>query len=278
MRTRAHASTAIRKENRMNTATNETRTGTKTIAMIALFAIGLILARMFALPSQAFADEIEAGKWYSVTLGPNDTATSTYTVPDKGYFYLETKGIYDSHSDDCTYSTVTLAHDYVDYYKGTYIKIGVIDSSRCVSLRKGARVTITFKNNCISSNTTDYRIVQVKPKLAETEPNDLKAKANPLKRNKTLTGVLNDAEDVDWFSFKAPKTSRYKIQLRVIDTYSWIYDARYNNKTIVSSRLGWKTCATAKMRKSAIKKFRIVPNAAFSGPNGTVYEVRVVKA
>lgn len=243
---------------------------------IAIAVAVLALASAIAMPNQAYANEIEAGKWYSVTLNPHDVVTSTYTMPEKGYFYLETKGVYSS-LDSYIRTIVTLTHDDVDYYRNLWSSVNVIESSRCVSLGKGAQAIVQFENNNSWVDSIDYRIVQVKPKYAEQEPNDWKSKANPLKRNKTLTGVLNDSEDIDWFSFKAPKKSRYKIQLRVTAIHEQYNSVKYNAESQVFARKGWKTVDTVKMRKGSIKKFKIVPCPDISGPNGTVYEVRVVR-
>lgn len=178
---------------------------------------------------------IEAGKEYSFITNDRCESAVSYESTGKGYFYFEfcpqnaygttLSGKKESVTKPETFYTefsvtgdgITETFNKDKIYNYTTYK------TRAMNLPKGKkaifRVTgyeaLAMRDVAISYT---IKVVQINPKQFEVENNDSPKSANQLKKGKKYSGLISHETDYDFFVFKAPKTKKYKIKVRLTDS------------------------------------------------------------
>lgn len=201
-----------------------------------LIMIGMLIGIMgtalgFSVETKAQGNviELQPNQDSDVTLTEPEERTDTegviqeysFTMPANSYVSFDvtmTNHVYDHdytglNSDSLRVKVVS---NYKEYEDESYSPKDGTVSTNYYQFKKGTKITVTvsmINGYCGPVGTYSYRVrpVVVKPKNFDVEPNDTKAKANTIKLNKTMSGLVT-AGDVDYWVFKAPKTGKYKVK------------------------------------------------------------------
>ena len=180
---------------------------------------------------------IEAGKEYSFITNSQCESSVCYESTGKGYFYFvfcpkNAYGTTLAGDKDSVTKPDTFCGEFALIGEGdtnTYDKGKVYNyntyKTKSMNLPKGKKATFKvtdYELLTMGDVSISYtiKVVQVTPKLFETEKNDSKKSADQIKKGKTYSGLISYETDHDYFVFKAPKTNKYKIK-------AWLTDSNY---------------------------------------------------
>lgn len=273
----------------------------KKTALVILAACLIMAAGIFPAPviTEA-ATTLDLNQWYDVSMQNYVPTDYTFIMPSKGYFYVQIQPVSYIHNGSgvsggtCagTYRITAnnkLYEDHVEIYSdsdGTGMHN--MWTSKNYAFKKGTRVTLSvIAGDDYDSYTASFRIriVSNAPKNFETENNNSRATADPIKVQKTYSGYLM-MNDTDWFVFKAPKTGTYKISASLPDSQSYEMNVTtYKGKKKLSENeilnlSGWKKQFKGMLKKGEKVYLKISrADYSLSHPEMHVkYQVKVQKS
>ena len=222
----------------------------------------------------------------SFSVSGSDEDVIEFQAPKTGSFHVEivlTDTVKDGKS--VKYDNVTLKATMTSNYKDmwTGLNIGKGDgwiSSPEYCLSPGSRITLKVNGN-FTDTTFIYsiKIVNKADKFFEKEKNNSARKATAIKLKKNYSGVINDADDTDWFVFKAPQTRKYTFRaVNTTDHHDWTAFTGYKSKnkadgsyTSVYNASGWKKIKTVSLKKG--QKYYIQVKKGYS--SNATYKIKV---
>lgn len=223
----------------------------------------------------------------------------TFKMPSSGYFYYTiTPVYYTDNGETVDSSSWYIRHEMDVNYKqyeneDSYYSDGTWRSYR-YNFKKGTKVQIKVSEDSAREYVWYYKLKvhTGKVKNFEKESNGTRSKANAMKVNKTYTGNVTK-DDLDWWSFKAPKTGRYKISGVVSDidyyatnkdrsngysVHTYSYNGyRLNNDTYIDDTSGYKTVFSGKVKKGKKVYVKIIHDNGFltSSDYDVFYKLKV---
>lgn len=220
--------------------------------------------------------------WYNGTVfGDSELETSSthmrFKVPTTGYFHIQvvyTGGQKLGFCDGYVMPKLQVNHKELDHGLAeegqTYI-------SEKYVLKKGT--TVDVQVNAYMRQNFKVRMVFVKNKNYEPEGNNTKAKANKLKKNKTITGRCH-LKDTDWFIYKIPKKGTYSFRFVSLTDDQNLMAKVYNKSKLVGKKVvyegdGYKTIGKKKYKKGTKLYIKIKNNSYHE--KSALYKVRLQK-
>lgn len=221
-----------------------------------------------ATGAAAAAKTLEANQEVSGTIFTHERIVYNFVMPKKGYFSFRL-------SNSKSFLSVSMKVNNKTYEEEVYLSSGELFTSSSYAFKPGTRIEITLDN---SYTMMDYTLcVDVKQKKNfESENNNTRKKADPIKSGKTYTGLIMQ-DDKDWYVFKAPKTGNYKISA-VNTTDGQVDFSTYNgSKKIDSGYLhegkGYQKCFSGKLKKGQ-KVYVAISYSSLYSTKGVFYKIR----
>lgn len=245
------------------------------------------------------ATTIKAGKWYRVEINSKKREIQyNYKVPSSGYIYYEVvpekvycKNDEDSYewweekfNKDFLYISTGLGEKAEDFrnFRGDLFVDHVWKKykSKKYSIKPKKNVVFFFnfdkKDWQPCKMQFKFRVTYKKVKNFEKESNDRLEKANILKKGKEYVGVVGTLHDYeDWFTFKSPKTKKYKIKIKLTENVNKetlgariLRNKAYIGYKSTNKKNKWKTVFSRK-----IKKGQTVSVSLDSGDNA-MYKIK----
>ena len=244
-------------------------------SMLIIVGILLMMLSINTIKVNA-ATTIKPNKEISGRIEEGSSVEYTYTATGKGYFYVTAintlekttrikinVGDIEYNTFDCNEGEGWQKGDRLAFSKGTKVSITVIN---------------TFPNYY---NTYSIKLVQSNPSNFETESNNKKSKADTIKSGKAIKGIVNTANDEDYYVFKAPKTAKYsfKVQNNYASAGSYgqvATDIYKGSKCLALNSITYKKDGTNIIYTGKIKKGTKI-YIRITGTNQNDYKLSVVK-
>lgn len=220
-----------------------------------IFALGLIVFAMCALPKQALAEtftkELSSGEEYIHTFSYEDDDRDIFTIsaPKGGYVYFELTVL--SENDDIDYEVWT---NYAQYLgNGDHVSWGdgVISTGElCVP--EGQKIELKVDPGYACKPTYRVKAITATPDNFEIEPNNTRGTASKLPLDEIARGVSNQNQseyDEDHFVYPVETGGYYTLKAHLtkgdsVDVSTYIGEKLYMDGVRVASDDGWVDCGT----------------------------------